>query len=597
MQIFPDGYKLSDNVFYPLDYVANFTYSDGENFEQQVYTIIKNATDKSVFSPEMSNAFWNWESQCHFSPLRTNILRPLDDFLADKKVLELGAGFGVITRHLASVAREVLALEASSFRAQTTQLRTEDLSNVTTVCARIEEFEVKEKFDVVTLIGVLQYARKFTDLKENAEKVLLQKAAQQLSKEGVMIIAIQNKLGLKYFGGYPEPNIGVPFFGLENQYQEDGIVRFSLAELKALLSEVGLSHHHLLIPLPDYHMPVSILNPQLIAKYKDFKAEDILALAASREKLRPDWRAAPFSMEKVWQTIHKAGLTESMANSFLLISGKSPDAITKVQKSLDSLCYHYSVERKPEFVTEKRFINQNNKLLTLRKKLTNAKNTLPITFDISPEDYITGRLYWLKLLDIINVPSWTLKDVANWALPWINLILDRANVDKNNIDIDANISGSLFDSTPLNCVQDAQNQLHFIDNEWQLHQQLPLSFVLIRGIFNSFLKISNCQKPNENQTLSIKEIVFEILLLNNIEVTEEHFKIFIKYELDVQSMVANRNLIINEEFLDKEYKNLCALNLLTRELAEHSTKENVSLLRRKMTKIRAVVSRAVEIFR
>lgn len=549
--IFPNEYKLQDNIYYPDNFDhTSFKYSDGQEFEKQVYDIIDQAKDKSIFSKDLVNAHWDWSSKMHLSPIRVNLLRPLE-FLKNKKILELGSGLGITTRYFGEIGADVLSLEASKLRAQSARLRTHDLPNVRVVCDRIENFNSKEKFDVVTLIGVLQYARIFADYKKNAEIQLLEHASRQLNEDGILIISIQNKLGLKYFGGYPEPNIGISYFGLENQYNSKSMVRFSLKELKQTLALIGLEYTKLLIPLPDYHMPVTILNPDLIKEYKNFKVEHLLALSTQREKLRPDWgKGAPFAMEKVWQSITDAGLIEDLANSFLILATKSEKTLKYLNDNLNALAYHYSVERSVEFATEKKFIPQNDSIITSKKllnPLTDCDKTLPITLHCKEQVYVSGHLWWLELVNIVNNPDWQINDCYQWSKKWIEFILSEADSTKDSWSLEDKIPGIFYDATPLNFIEDNFGKLHFIDKEWELHENLPLVFVLIRGLFGSFACISNCAKPNACQTLNIKNIIFDLLKMHDFEINNSHYAFFAHKEFEIQTMLTAKKIAQSEQ--------------------------------------------------
>lgn len=77
-----------------------------------------------------------------------------------------------------------------------------------------------ERFDVVTLIGVLEYARKYFSVEPGNDpvKATLEKARRMLKPGGVFLLAIENQLGLKYFAGRPEDHNGVPMYGIEDLY-------------------------------------------------------------------------------------------------------------------------------------------------------------------------------------------------------------------------------------------------------------------------------------------------------------------------------------------------------------------------------------------
>lgn len=63
--------------------------------------------------------------------------------------------------------------------------------------------EFQTPFDYVVLNGVLEYAMSFTP-GENPYVDFLKNIKKYLKEDGRILIAIENRLGLRYFSGYPE---------------------------------------------------------------------------------------------------------------------------------------------------------------------------------------------------------------------------------------------------------------------------------------------------------------------------------------------------------------------------------------------------------
>lgn len=137
-----------------------FPYSDGEESENYLLSILKGAKDVSSTSSEILGAIRDWPSEYHLSPVRHNLLRPFR-IKATDRILELGCGCGSITRYLGETGATVVAVEGSLRRAEIAAERCRDLPNVTIFCDNFADFEFDGKFDYVTLIGVLEYAPLF----------------------------------------------------------------------------------------------------------------------------------------------------------------------------------------------------------------------------------------------------------------------------------------------------------------------------------------------------------------------------------------------------------------------------------------------------
>lgn len=536
---FPSDYYKVDDLFVPIDRSnpsCAFGYSDGDEFEERISTLIANASDRSLFSKELRSAIWDWRSACHLSPVRANILRPLES-ICRGRVLELGSGCGIITRYLGELGAQLVALEASPRRALITRQRTADLSNVDVVCERIEHFNANEKFDLVTMIGVLQYARLFTISDEKPELQLLRGAIRQLCDNGVLVIAIQNKLSLKSLAGYPEANVGVPYFGIEGRYQDNTIVRFGLDEIKALLGECGLPFQAILTPAPDYHMPVSILNESAMQPNAAFRAAPLLAASVGRDRIREDWTRPMFSLERAWDAVLTAGAAGYLANAFLIIAGRTPDALA-FHREKHELAWHYSVERHPAFATGKRFLAAADGIEVLVDKICAAPEPAgPLTHHVANEKYVEGRLWWECLVEIVNRPGWTVSDIAKWVRPWLALL--NSYHATRNVKGDDFLPGTLFDCTPLNCVQKKDGTLIFIDQEWELHTPLKLSYLVIRGMFGSLVTLSSCAQPALGVPVRVLELISAVLREVGLEVNESDFVFYSEQERIIQAFVVD----------------------------------------------------------
>ena len=175
-------------------YTAKDHYSDGDIEE----TLLKMAQEGKSFEdlPEDEVSF---PMVYHFSGLRENILSwyPLKE---TDSVLEIGAGCGAITGMLCRKAGHVTSVELSKRRADINYARNRDKENLTIMVGNLNDMTFPEKFDYVVVNGVLEYAMSFTEGKTPYE-TFLQRMGAYLKPEGRLLIAIENRLGLKYFAG------------------------------------------------------------------------------------------------------------------------------------------------------------------------------------------------------------------------------------------------------------------------------------------------------------------------------------------------------------------------------------------------------------
>src|SRR5210317_759869 len=90
---------LSTNVWQRQEY-KGIPYSDGDDVERRLKKIIQGAADVSVTSVELIGHCTDWPTRYHLSSQRANLLRPFEEQLVGKQILEIGAGCGAITRYL-----------------------------------------------------------------------------------------------------------------------------------------------------------------------------------------------------------------------------------------------------------------------------------------------------------------------------------------------------------------------------------------------------------------------------------------------------------------------------------------------------------------
>ena len=84
--------------------------------------------------------------------------------------------------------------------------------------------------------------------------------AGHLAPGGRILIAIENKYGLKYFAGCKEDHLGNYFSGIEN-YQDSGNARtFSRRGLEKIFAACGMNEYSFYYPYPDYKFMTTVFS-------------------------------------------------------------------------------------------------------------------------------------------------------------------------------------------------------------------------------------------------------------------------------------------------------------------------------------------------
>ncbi len=248
----------------------------------------------------------------HLSRARENILNWYP-FREGANVLEIGSGCGAITGLLCRRLGRVVSVELSRRRAGINYARHKDYENLEILVGNLNDIAFKETFDYVIFNGVFEYAMSFTP-GEKPYETYLRSVSRLLKPDGKILVAIENRLGLKYFAGAPEDHTDGYFDGIREYEGNDTVRTFSKAEWETLMHSCGLEYYKFYYPYPDYKFPREIFTD---ASLKDQKYGC------------PTWnftkyRMALFSEEKMASALQQEGVMDRFANSFLIEMSAAP---------------------------------------------------------------------------------------------------------------------------------------------------------------------------------------------------------------------------------------------------------------------------------
>ena len=248
------------NVSLKLDYYeGQDLYSDGE-VEEELLEAVKTHSPEEF--PELIRKKGSWPFLYHLSEQRANII----DWYPMKEgasVLEVGAGCGAITGALTRRGGRVVANDLSKRRSLINAWRNREAQNLEIMVGNFNTVadSLEEKFDYITLIGVFEYAESYIQ-EPNPGRAFLEKINRLLKEDGEILIAIENRLGLKYFAGCMEDHRGRAFEGIEGYPNTAGVCTYSKGELEQLLKSSGFTDYEFYYPYPDYKLPVSVYSDE-----------------------------------------------------------------------------------------------------------------------------------------------------------------------------------------------------------------------------------------------------------------------------------------------------------------------------------------------
>jgi len=201
-----------------------------------------------------------WPVLYHLSPQRKFLLSWYP-FKKNASLLEVGAGCGALTGLFCEKVKKVVAVELTDERAEIIKKRYADKKNLKVFAGNFNQLPLKDKFDYITLIGVLEYQGRYAE-SNNPYLNFLKKVKNYLKKNSTLFIAIENKIGLKYLAGGKEDHYGNLFESIENYPSYDGIKTFTKKELTNLLKNAGFNRIKFYYPFPDYKLPYWILTDE-----------------------------------------------------------------------------------------------------------------------------------------------------------------------------------------------------------------------------------------------------------------------------------------------------------------------------------------------
>lgn len=518
--------EQSDSLVYLLPNVgeASFEYSDGAETERYLYDVLSKASDLSCRSPELQSAIKDWPSEYHLTSDRSNLLRPFD-LSGVSRVLELGSGCGAISRYLGEQGFIVDSVEGSRIRAALGKLRCRDLDNVRVINANYNDLKFPQgHYDLVLFVGVIEYARKFhpdADSDIDAARRILQQAGEQIHDKGAVLVAIENRLGLKYMMGVHEDHYAKRYIGINDYVDSAGIATYSRPQWDGLVREAGFAHKAVSYPFPDYKVPSVVLSESYTQK--NIYASNHLEGLQSRDYFAPIKR--PPAEMVYWQAASHGGFIGDLANSFCLLMGHDAQAIAKIQ-SFD-FCHGPGSGRKNIFAVTTSKANDSE---LVQKDLEHGSwesSSQGITQRLTPQALIEGNLLSAQWLRTILV--YVRREE-----------LDQALTDYYRFLGEEEAANSLaIDLLPINIVVRPDGGWQVFDQEWIVEWEISKEYVLFRAlltfIVSNWLYIRDFLAWLELQT--VRDFIEYGFHANQIHLSE-HIDEFVEMENRFQKEIA-----------------------------------------------------------
>ena len=480
-------------------------YSDGDDVEKRLMDIVQEQPSEALGKLALREG--SWPLLYHLSPIRENIVQWVP-FRPGASVLELGAGCGAVTGALLNRGLKVCAVDLSLQRCRINATRHSDSDDLEICVGAMEDVlhGIGRKFDYVLLIGVLEYAAVFSD-DSHPQTHMLRCIREVMASDGELYVAIENKLGLKYFAGSREDHTGRFFEGPEGYPHRDGPLTFSRRELAEMFRACGFDGAFY-YPYPDYKFPVKIFSDGWLP---------------ARGELNRNWqcfdadRLQLFDECRAFDTMLDAGLFPEVANSFLarlwLPEGEKDAADERV------MFVKSSVERMPCFqhhtlIMEKagkRFVRKKAVLPEGRSHLLGMQeNQAALANALAPDGDIIIAPCAVNDDGTVDFPFYThktLRDLLSESRGDVEAFIEKILAFRSALVRAYGVSafeeseayrdffgrtgdglkGDALGVTNLdlnfdNVFIDDAGRYTIVDYEWVLPFKVPLSFVLYRAL-------------------------------------------------------------------------------------------------------------------
>ncbi len=349
-------------------------------------------------------------------------------------------------------------------------------------CANITEIPEKTCFDIIVLIKTIECIKSPTEE--------LKKLKKSLKPQGKLLIATDNRLGIRFFCGDRDPYTQRNFDGVENYRRAHDVVSntqfgrcYSKNELCDILCEAEFTQYKFYSVYPNLDMP------QLVYADGITPNEEISCRYFPRYN-HPN--TVFLEEEYLLKDLIENGMFHSMANSFLVEVTLEDDfvPIDSVtvsmergrQKSIATIIYSdKTVEKRMlyhEGAERLKNLYYNSKDLSARGlnvilgDLENLSYTMP---------YIEGESYvsYLQKLFVVDINAFIIA-IDNFR----ELLLTSSEHSLNHETQDIILKKGYIDLVPLNCII-KDNILYFFDQEEYI-EDCPLNAILLRVIHISY---------------------------------------------------------------------------------------------------------------
>ena len=449
-------------------------------------------------------------------------------FSKEDSVLEIGGDLGQLTGLFSKKCKDVTTIEPQWECAEAIRKRYKDRENIDLIAGKLEDISLNKKYDIITVIGNINRIEEIIGKQLDLENTI-RYLEKYLNENGKMLIAVDNKFGLRYWAGNPENMLNKKFISLIGYHSEPiSYETFTKKSLEEILQKMEYNFNFY-YPLPDYKMPNVIFTDEGLPKYNSIdkynpytaKNSDLIIneIDVFREILTTNPEMFTFFTNSFLIEISKK--KRELPYNYISFNNMRKEKyrlITKIGKDY--------VEK--EAVTEE----ANQHIEQISKNIEYLKENQIKTLDETEENKIKSKYveqkYLLNEVLTENLRQGKKDEFDKLVQKYIDLFLSQSyktdNYDetifkKYNIEIEDKeliksmnfLKNGLWDMTFKNCFY-IDDQFYFFDQEWN-DENIPLEFILYRSILYtiSLRRYINIDELMEQYGLTQYREIFEKL--------------------------------------------------------------------------------------
>lgn len=446
----------------------------------------------------------SWEVLYHLSHLRGNLTQWLP-VRESETVLEFGADSGQLTGSFLKKAKSVICLEENISRCRILAKRYSKAENLTVYAgnpwknleALIQSAESGNLFDWIVAPELLADAGKYF-AGANPQKNTLERILSFLKPEGHLVLAADNRFGLKYWAGAREPYTGRYFGSLE----ENGRM-FSKRELEELFQECGCGQVTFYYPYPERWFPAAVYSDARLPKagelnqnLRNFEGERLLLFDEEKvfNRLIADDRFAEFSNSylcivgpKAEEEIIYTKYSNDRAERFMLR--------TDIVKKTDG----FEVRKVPVSEKAKKHVRDmkswEETLDRLYKKNHISANRCELTGDTACFEFLSGRTFEEHLDELRGCRDYAglVSELMRYRSLLMNTLRPELKpFDKSRLFVEMfgdPVFSKAYNGAEVNNLDwifgnlmETESGIQIIDYEWTFPVQVPAEYLLWRAL-------------------------------------------------------------------------------------------------------------------